>query len=49
MTRHWTKFAIDFIGFIPEIYFVADGQYGSFGEKIGEWDEIVNELVTERG
>ena len=37
------------LGFIPEIYFVADGQYGSFGEKIGERDEIVNELVTGRG
>lgn len=37
------------LGFIPEIYFVADGQYGSFGEKIGKWNGIVNELVTGRG
>lgn len=37
------------LGFIPKIYFVADGQYGSFGEKNGKWNGIVNELVTGRG
>ena len=37
------------LGFIPEIYFVADGQSGTFGEKTGKWNGIVNELVAGRG
>ena len=37
------------LGFIPEIYVVADRQYGTFGEKAGKWNGIVNELVSGRG
>lgn len=37
------------IGFIPEIYFVADGQYGTFSKKLGKWNGIVKELVSGRG
>lgn len=37
------------LGFIPEIYLVADGQYGSFDEKTGNWSGVVNELVTGTG
>lgn len=31
--------------FVPEIYFVADGFYGIFDEKTGNWNGIVRELV----
>lgn len=31
--------------FVPEIYFVADGFYGTFDEKTGKWNGIVRELV----
>lgn len=37
------------LGFDAEIYFVADSQYGTFGEKAGKWNGIVNELVSGRG
>ena len=37
------------LGFVPEIYFVADGHYGNFDEKTGKWNGIVQELVSGRG
>ncbi|KAJ7351081.1 hypothetical protein OS493_036895 [Desmophyllum pertusum] len=37
------------LGFIPEIYFADDGQYGTFDENTGKWSGIVNELVSGRG
>ena len=35
--------------FTPEIYFVADKQYGELNEETGQWNGIVNELISGRG
>ena len=37
------------LGFVPEIYFVSDGQYGIVDKETGKWNGIVNELVSGRG
>lgn len=49
-------FSIDLLGIIerelqfsPEIYFVADGQYGIFDEKTGKWSGIIRELLSGEG
>lgn len=49
-------FSIDLLGIIerelqfsPEIYFVADGQYGIFDEKTGKWNGIIRELLSGEG
>lgn len=37
------------LGFVPEIYIVADGQYGNYDEKTGEWDGIIHKLISGEG
>ena len=37
------------LGFVPEIYFIADGKHGNFDETTGKWNGIVDELVTGKG
>lgn len=36
-------------GFVFEIYFVLDGQYGIIDEEMGKWNGVMNELVLGRG